>query len=138
MSRGNEAINRRRVFRSLKWSIVEKSLQGRWGPKRNMPRPEIHRWYKTASWLRRRRHQLRLEPLCRTCLDQGRSTPATVADHHPPHKNDFNAFRLSPLRSLCGDCHARLDDATNEPRRVWGYTGTGMPRDPDHPWNRGS
>ena len=28
--------------------------------------PHIHAWYCTRSWERRRRHQLRIEPLC--CL----------------------------------------------------------------------
>jgi len=71
--------------------------------------PHIHRWYCTASWQRRRAHQLRVEPLCRLCLEAGRVTPATVADHVTPHRGDFNAFRLGQLRSLCADCHNRLD-----------------------------
>jgi hypothetical protein len=32
----------------------------------------IHRWYTTASWRRRRAQQLRIEPLCRTCLERPR------------------------------------------------------------------
>ena len=39
----------------------------------------------TASWARRRAHQLRVEPLCRLCLEAGRVVPATVADHATPH-----------------------------------------------------
>src|SRR6266404_1730756 len=31
-------------------------------------------------------HQLRIEPLCRLCLEAGRVTPATVADHVTPHR----------------------------------------------------
>jgi hypothetical protein len=46
--------------------------------------PHIHRWYCTASWARRRAHQLMIEPLCRLCLEAGRVTPATVADHVTP------------------------------------------------------
>jgi hypothetical protein len=30
------------------------------------------------------------------CSRQGRITPATIADHHPPHKGDWNKFRLGP------------------------------------------
>ena len=72
-------------------------------------RSEIHRWYCTASWARRRAHQLRIERLCRLCLEAGRVEPASVADHVTPHKGDYNAFKLGPLRSLCAACHNRLD-----------------------------
>jgi hypothetical protein len=47
-----------------------------------------------------------IEPLCRLCLEAGRVTPATVADHLEPHRGDFTAFRLVPavgLRSLATD-----------------------------------
>ena len=53
----------------------------------------------------RRRHQLAKEPLCRLCLEAGRVTPATVADHVVPHKGDYRAFKLGELRSLCAECH---------------------------------
>jgi hypothetical protein len=32
-------------------------------------------------------------------MEQGRITPATVADHHPPHDGDWNKFVLDELRS---------------------------------------
>jgi 5-methylcytosine-specific restriction endonuclease McrA len=95
-------------------------------------RPEVHRWYCTASWQRRRAHQLMIEPLCRLCLEAGLVTPATVADHIEPHRGDFTAFRLGPLRSLCADCHNGLD-RTNSPRAPVREDGT--PSDPNHPWN---
>jgi hypothetical protein len=66
-------------------------------------RQEIHRWYCSANWLRRRAHQLRVEPLCRICLEAGRVVPATVADHIENHKGDFTAFRLGELRSLSAE-----------------------------------
>jgi 5-methylcytosine-specific restriction protein A len=95
-------------------------------------RPEVHRWYCTAGWQRRRAHQLMIEPLCRLCLEAGRVTPATVADHVEPHRGDLTAFRLGQLRSLCADCHNRLD-ANNAPRAPVREDGT--PSDPRHPWN---
>ena len=95
-------------------------------------RPEVHRWYCTASWARRRAYQLRVEPLCRLCLEDGRVTPATVADDVTPHRGDYTAFRLGQLRSLCADCHNRLD-RTNNPRAPVREDGT--PSDPNHPWN---
>src|SRR5262245_11306583 len=92
--------------------------------------PHIHRWYCTASWARRRAHQLMIEPLCRLCLEAGRVTPATVADHVVPHRGDFTAFRLGQLRSLCADCHNR-PDRTNSRAPVREGTAAG----PDEPWN---
>jgi len=98
-------------------------------------RPDIHRWYCTASWQRRRAHQLMIEPLCRLCLARGIVTPATVADHVVSHGGDYTAFRLGPLRSLCADCHNGLD-GKNAPRAPVLEDGT--PSDPRHPWNAGS
>ena len=51
-------------------------------------------WYSLQQWKTRRAHQLRAEPLCAICMEQNRVTPATVADHHPPHYGGWNAFRL--------------------------------------------
>jgi HNH endonuclease len=79
------------------------------GEPTRLHRPDIHRWYKTRSWLRRRRHQLRIAPLCQICLDAGQIEPATIADHIEPHKGDYRAFRLGRLRSLCKRCHDALD-----------------------------
>src|SRR5260370_7768422 len=56
-----------------------------------------------------------IEPLCRLCLEAGRVTPATVADHVTPHRGDFTAFRLGELRSLCADCHNSLDGTKSPP-----------------------
>jgi 5-methylcytosine-specific restriction protein A len=91
-------------------------------------------WYSLQSWRRRAKHQLANSPLCAMCLEAGRLTPATIADHHPPHKGNYNAFVLGPLRSLCRDCH----------QGVWaidkrGYSHAigddGYPLDPAHPFN---
>jgi hypothetical protein len=98
-------------------------------------RPEVHRWYCTASWQRRRAHQLHVEPLCRLCFEAGRVTPAVVADHVVPHKGDYTSFRLGELRSLCRTCHDALD-GSNKPR--FAVNADGSPSDPGHPWNADS
>jgi len=100
---------------------------------------EVHRWYTRAEWLRRRRHQLRLEPLCRFCLEVGRVTPATVADHVVPHRGNCELFRLGKLRSLCVECHNALDASNRAPVRSRSpVRADGTPSDPRHPWNTGS
>lgn len=93
-------------------------------------------WYGLLRWKKRARHQLKSHPLCVHCLAKGEITPATIADHNPPHRGDWNAFRLGPLQSLCVDCHNRkwADDKR-------GYRcdidGDGLPIDPAHPFNQG-
>ena len=69
-------------------------------------------------------------------LEGGRVTPATVADHVTPHRGDFTTFKLGELRSLCADCHNRLDDTNNAPRLSVHEDGT--PSNPNHSWNAGS
>ncbi|HEY2527493.1 MAG TPA: hypothetical protein VGJ20_05990 [Xanthobacteraceae bacterium] len=56
-----------------------------------------------GDWAQLNRHQLRIEPLCRLCLERGHLRPATVA-------------RLGEVRSLCVECHDSLD-RTSAPRR---------------------
>jgi len=84
-------------------------------------RPEVHRWYCTASWQRRRRHQFRVQPLC---------------EHIEPHRGNFELFRLGKLRSLCAECHDSLD-ANNRTlvRSRSPVRADGTPSDPRHPWN---
>jgi hypothetical protein len=88
-------------------------------------------WYGLASWKARRRHQLCEHALCAICEAKGLVTPATVADHHPPHKGDWNQFRLGPLRSLCRVCH----ESAHNRIRVVDIDEQGYPIDPDHPFN---
>jgi 5-methylcytosine-specific restriction enzyme A len=106
-------------------------------PARNLaPAQTLHwrSWYSLQRWRARAKHQLRIAPLCALCLKQNRITPATIADHDPPHRGDWNAFRLGPLQSLCADCHSKkwADD-------FHGYScaigDDGFPVDPRHPFN---
>lgn len=93
------------------------------------------RWYKTAVWLNKRAHQLRLYPFCRICLESDRYTPATVADHVVPHRGDRVAFFAGELQSLCESCHS----AQKQSAEHHGYSKahidpeTGWPLDPKHP-----
>lgn len=47
------------------------------------------------------------EPLCRMCLANGQSVPATDADHIDDHNGDWLAFWHGELQSLCRSCHSR-------------------------------
>ena len=92
-------------------------------------------WYSLQRWRVRAKHQLAIAPLCCLCEEQDRITPATIADHHPPHKGDYNKFLLGPIRSLCRDCH---QGAWAVDKRGYGDAvgNDGMPLDPKHPFNK--
>lgn len=72
--------------------------------------------YGTARWQRRRLNQLRREPLCRYCLDEGKVEAAIVADHIIPHKGDAQAFWHGSLQSLCVAHHSGTKQATEKGR----------------------
>jgi 5-methylcytosine-specific restriction protein A len=92
-------------------------------------------WYGLLVWKKRQRHQLREHPLCAVCLRAGRVAPATIADHNPPHRGNWNDFRLGPLQSLCRDCH-QGKWATDARGYSCAIADDGLPVDPRHPFNR--
>ena len=77
-----------------------------------MPRFEPSRpwrgWYNLAAWRKRRQYQLALHPLCCMCMDEGRDTGATVADHVIPHRGDWESFIGGDLQSLCAEHHSAV------------------------------
>jgi 5-methylcytosine-specific restriction enzyme A len=106
-------------------------------PKRNAAPAQTlppRSWYSLQRWRVRAKHQLRVDPLCCLCRAKGDITLATVADHFPAHKGDFNAFMLGPIRSLCKKCHDGLQPAFKHK----GYSSAigldGYPLDPRHPF----
>ena len=94
-----------------------------------------HVWYKRACWLKRRAYQLRLEPLCAFCLQDGKAVLATVADHVTPHRGDLNAFVLGKLQSLCAPCHDRRKARVERIGYLPNVDANGWPTDPRHPVN---
>jgi 5-methylcytosine-specific restriction protein A len=92
-------------------------------------------WYSLQSWRRRAKHQLSIAPLCALCEQAGRIIPATIADHHPAHKGDYNRFVLGPLRSLCRDCH-QGQWAVDKRGYSYDVGDDGLPIDEKHPFNK--
>jgi 5-methylcytosine-specific restriction protein A len=103
-------------------------------PAQTMP---VRAWYNLQSWRRRAKHQLHVAPLCALCREAGRTTPATIADHFPPHAGNYNAFVLGPLRSLCKPCHDGLQPSFKHKGYRPDIGVDGFPLDPAHPWYRG-
>lgn len=63
------------------------------------------KWYSLEIWGRIRARVLAEQPLCVLCARRGRTVAASVVDHHPPHKGDWDKFIAGPFRSLCKPCH---------------------------------
>jgi 5-methylcytosine-specific restriction protein A len=97
-----------------------------------------HHLYNNSRWVRRRKNQLQLHPLCAKCEAAGRITLATVADHIRPHGGDLELFwDPENLQSLCASCH----NSFKKSFELLGYDKysvdeTGWPTDPLHPTNR--
>lgn len=95
--------------------------------------------YKTNRWKALRLAQLREDPLCTMCRQQGFTEAASVVDHIKAHKGDVELFHdPANLQSLCKAHH---DGAKQkEEARGTGAIGcdaSGWPLDPSHHWYEG-
>jgi len=103
-----------------------------------MPRADYSVWYNKARWRHMAKAQLRKEPLCCMCSNNGRIVPATVADHVNPHRGNQNQFWFGKLQSLCASHH----NTTKKADELRGFSTEigidGYPTDSNHPVYRGS
>lgn len=61
-----------------------------------------------ARWRKLRTLVLADEPLCRTCLAAGYTTPASEVDHIIPARQQRGLFYTrSNLQALCKSCHSK-------------------------------
>lgn len=88
-----------------------------------------------GAWQKLRASVLAGEPLCRECVRQGRTTPATDVDHRDGNPGNNDAVNLQPL---CHSCHS-IKTARDHGKDVrQGCDESGWPADPSHPWNEGT
>ena len=94
---------------------------------------ERDRLYRTQRWLRLRRYQLRIQPLCEKCKEKGLTVEADVVHHVIPHKGNKVLFYTGKLQSLCTHCH----DGITQQQERYGFTNDigddGWPSDCNHP-----
>lgn len=72
------------------------------------PRERAGQWnkqYQTYRWKQIRKNHLKSEPLCRMCLKDGITRPASICDHIEPHRGNMVKFWNGPFQSLCKQCH---------------------------------
>jgi 5-methylcytosine-specific restriction enzyme A len=93
------------------------------------------RWYHTARWHVMRDRQLGKISWCQPCKVEGRSRPATTANHKIPHRGDPELFWNGELESACDNCHNSFIQQA-EARGFRSSIGEdGWPLDPAHPFN---
>lgn len=93
-------------------------------------------WYKSKGWAVRRRQCLAEQPYCVYCLP--RPVLATVANHNPPHREDWGAFFRGPIESVCKPHHDGLIQAAEQQGFMPDIGADGWPLDPKHPSRRDS
>jgi 5-methylcytosine-specific restriction enzyme A len=110
-----------------------------------MDRAARLKFYSSAPWRKMRKWYLSQHPLCERCKDEdGKLEPATEVDHKIPlEQRPDLALDPKNLQSLCKPCHSAktLAEVTGRPvkrsrSKIWGFTPDGLPKDPNHPWNR--
>lgn len=69
------------------------------------------------------------------CQALGVLTPATVADHVTPHRQDQTLFWQGELQSLCKYHHDSAKQSEEKLGYAKGVDVSGNPVDPNHPWN---
>ncbi|MFU7367714.1 HNH endonuclease [Pseudomonas aeruginosa] len=91
----------------------------------------------SAAWQRLRAQVLAEEPLCRDCAARGLVTPATDVDHIEDSRDDYSDDnRRENLAPLCHSCHSAKTARDMGKCSSRGCDLSGVPLDPDHPWNR--
>ena len=88
--------------------------------------------YGTQAWRKRSLAFLAENPWCSRCKGV-----ATVTDHVRPHRGNAELFwDWNNLAPLCASCHSRDKQAEETRGYALGVDASGMPVDPNHPWNR--
>ena len=86
------------------------------------------------AWRKLRRSVLASEPLCRMCIAQGKTVPATDVDHRDNNPANNDLVNLQPLCKTHHSLKTQLDMGHNV--RL-GCASDGTPLDPYHHWNEG-
>jgi len=64
-----------------------------------------YKLYNSRKW-RKFSHQLRKDnPLCKICLDEGKTTPSSMVDHIKEINSGGAIWDVNNLQCLCSKCH---------------------------------
>ena len=94
------------------------------------------KWYGTARWKSLRAQILAINPLCWMCQQEGKVEPATVVDHHKPHRGDPVLFwDWRNLRGVCTPHHDGPKQSEDRTGVAVGCDEAGVPFDAGSHWN---
>lgn len=92
-------------------------------------------WYSRKAWKDIRSQRLAADPLCVTCKEQGRLTPANVVDHVQPHRGTWSLFfSYLNTQSLCAEHHNATKQREEHKGHEIGCGADGLPIDTAHHW----
>ena len=102
-------------------------------------------FYRSPFWRALRAKRLAIDN--HQCTVPGCDSPARIVEHtitRPHVDGPCSVDRIELLRSLCADHDNQIKErVAGQPERkrdgrtfLRGHDATGMPLDPDHPWNR--
>lgn len=86
---------------------------------------ENSKLYSTGFWKKQRMIQLSKNPLCASCLLNGRVISAEHIDHVFPHRQDGVKFRNNLFQSLCASCHTLKTQQENNGKYLF-YSSNGI------------
>ncbi len=73
-----------------------------------------YKLYNSRKW-RKYSHQLRKDnPLCKMCLEEGRTTPSQMVDHIKEINRGGSIWDKSNHMCLCKKCHAKKSGRNNK------------------------
>ncbi len=68
-------------------------------------RQDNYPFYNSRTWRKLAKAHKKANPLCITCLQEGRTTPAEVTDHKVAIDDGGHKTDINNLQSLCHKCH---------------------------------
>lgn len=86
---------------------------------------ENSKLYSTGYWKKQRIAQLSKNPLCASCLLNGRVVSAEHIDHVFPHRQDDVKFKRNLFQSLCASCHTLKTQQENNGKYFF-YSSNGI------------
>jgi 5-methylcytosine-specific restriction protein A len=78
---------------------------------------EAKRFYQSPEWRAARAMKLKRSPLCESCTQAGRSTPAQMVHHLVPVRDGVRKLDFDFLVSLCHACHSAVEGEVDRERR---------------------
>ena len=108
----NDGVNIENLFRLEKRVPVKiiaplyrKPTEYRDALKRDNKTDQERKFYSSSRWRKASLRHRAIEPLCRSCNEQGRFVEGKLTDHIRPLRNGGDPWDEANLQTLCDSCH---------------------------------